>query len=80
MAAKAKRKSSARSKGKRTTHRSTAGTKLYGERSASGEFEDVQTFERAHERDIKLRSKAEQARKKSKKKSKKKAKNRPKKK
>jgi hypothetical protein len=74
MAAKAKRKTSTRGKAKRTTHRSTSGTKLYGKRSASGEFEDLQTFERAHERDIKLRSKAERARKKGKKKAKKKAK------
>ncbi len=62
-----------KSKGKRTTHRSTSGAKLYAKRSGSGRFEDVQTFERAHERDIKLRSNAERAAGSSRRKAKKKA-------
>ena len=48
---------------KRTTHRSKSGTKLYAKRGKSGKFEDIQTFERAHERDIKRKSKAEGAKK-----------------
>jgi DNA-binding protein HU-beta len=66
--AAAKSRSRARGKSKRTTHRSTSGTKVYAKRSASGRFEDVQTFERAHERDIKRRSRAEVAKKKGKRK------------
>jgi hypothetical protein len=54
----------AKKKSSRTTHRSSKGKKLYAKRSGSGRFTDVQTFERAHERDIKRRSKAEGARKK----------------
>jgi hypothetical protein len=46
---------------RRTTHRSTKGTKLYAKRSASGTFEDVQTYKRAHASDIKRVSKAETA-------------------
>jgi hypothetical protein len=48
---------------KRTTHRSQSGTKLYAQRGKSGKFEDIQTFERAHERDVKRKSKAEGAKK-----------------
>ena len=44
---------------KRTTHRSSAGKKLYAERDASGKFEDIQTYERAHGSDVKRTSKAE---------------------
>ena len=44
---------------KRTTHRSSTGKKLYGERDADGQFEDVQTYERAHGQDVKRKSKAE---------------------
>jgi hypothetical protein len=44
---------------KRTTHRSSRGKKLYAERDAEGQFEDVQTYERAHGQDVKRRSKAE---------------------
>jgi hypothetical protein len=43
----------------RTTHRSTTGRKLYAVRAASGEFKDIQTFERAHRDDIAHHSKAE---------------------
>ena len=49
---------------KRTTHRSKSGKKLYAKRTKSGRFKDIQTFERAHERDIKRKSKAEGAKKK----------------
>jgi hypothetical protein len=43
----------------RTTHRSSKGKKLYAERDADGQFEDVQTYERAHGQDVKRRSKTE---------------------
>jgi hypothetical protein len=64
MAAKRATASSRAKKSSRTTHRSKSGRKLYAKRSGSGRFEDVQTFERAHERDIKRRSRAEAAKKK----------------
>lgn len=44
---------------KRTTHRSTAGKKLYAVRDNAGKFEDIQTYERAHGQDIKRKAKAE---------------------
>ena len=44
---------------KRTTHRSTAGKKLYAVRDKKGQFKDIQTYERAHERDVKRKSKKE---------------------
>jgi hypothetical protein len=37
---------------RRTTHRSSAGKKLYAVRDAGGKFKDIQTFERAHRDDI----------------------------
>ena len=40
----------------RTTHRSTAGKKLYAVRDASGRFKDIQTYERAHRQDLKSKS------------------------
>jgi DNA-binding protein HU-beta len=43
----------------RTTHRSTAGKKLYAVRDASGRFKDIQTYERAHRQDLKSKSGAE---------------------
>ena len=49
---------------KRTTHRSSTGTKLYAVRDAQGKFKDIQTYKRAHGQDIKRSSKAERARKK----------------
>jgi hypothetical protein len=49
------------SKARRTTHRSTAGKKLYGVRSAAGKFKDIQTYERAHRTDLAKSSKAERA-------------------
>jgi hypothetical protein len=48
-------------KAKRTTHRSTAGKKLYAVRDKEGKFKDIQTYERAHGQDIKRSSKAEKA-------------------
>ena len=33
---------------KRTTHRSAAGKKLYAKRSKTGQFNDIQTYKRAH--------------------------------
>ena len=48
-------------KARRTTHRSTAGKKLYAVRDASGRFKDIQTFERAHRADLAKTSKAETA-------------------
>lgn len=44
---------------KRTTLRSTRGKKLYAKRTGTGEFEDVQSFQRAHGSDVKRVSKAE---------------------
>jgi len=44
---------------KRTTHRSTTGTKLYAVRDAKGRFKDIQTYKRAQGSDIKRRSKTE---------------------
>jgi hypothetical protein len=43
-------------KGKRTTHRSKSGTKLYAVRDASGRFKDIQTYKRAHGQDVKRKS------------------------
>jgi hypothetical protein len=40
-------------KGRRTTHRSVAGKKLYAVRDAKGRFKDIQTYERAHRADVK---------------------------
>jgi hypothetical protein len=50
---------------KRTTHRSTKGTKLYAVRDKTGKFEDIQSYKRAHGSDIKRKSKAESAKKRS---------------
>lgn len=46
---------------KRTTHRSSKGTKLYAVRDSKGRFVDIQTYKRAHAMDIKRKSKAEAA-------------------
>ena len=48
-------------KARRTTHRSTAGKKLYAVRDAKGRFKDIQTYERAHRADMAHKSKAEKA-------------------
>ena len=45
----------------RTTHRSSAGKKLYAVRDAEGKFLDIQTYERAHRADLSKQSKAEKA-------------------
>ncbi len=44
---------------KRTTMRSSKGTKLYAVRDKSGKFKDIQTYKRAHGQDIKRKAKAE---------------------
>ena len=44
---------------KRTTHRSTTGTKLYAVRDAEGQFVDIQTYKRAHAADIRASAKDE---------------------
>jgi hypothetical protein len=44
---------------KRTTHRSSKGTKLYAVRDAKGRFKDIQTYKRAHTADMRRKSKAE---------------------
>jgi hypothetical protein len=44
---------------KRTTHRSSAGKKLYAKRDAKGRFKDIQTYERAHRADLKKRTSSE---------------------
>jgi hypothetical protein len=46
---------------KRTTHRSSKGTKLYAVRAADGTFKDIQTFKRAHKADLAKKSAAETA-------------------
>jgi hypothetical protein len=52
-------------KGRRTTHRSSTGTKLYAVRDANGRFKDIQTYKRAHGADLAKTSKAEAGTKKS---------------
>ena len=56
---------------KRTTHRSSKGTKLYAVRDKDGKFKDIQTYKRAHGADIKRKSKTETRKKTAKKASKK---------
>jgi hypothetical protein len=46
-------------KGRRTTHRSKAGRKLYALRDSKGRFKDIQTYERAHRADLAQSSKSE---------------------
>jgi hypothetical protein len=46
-------------KAKRTTHRSSSGTKLYAVRDSKGRFKDIQTYKRAHGADLKRKSKTE---------------------
>ena len=48
-------------KARRTTLRSSKGTKLYAVRDKTGKFKDIQTYKRAHGQDIKRKSKAETA-------------------
>jgi len=49
---------------KRTTHRSSKGTKLYAVRDSKGRFLDIQTYKRSHAADMRRKSKAETAKKK----------------
>lgn len=44
---------------RRTTHRSSKGTKLYAVRKADGTFADVQTYKRAHAADLRGSAKGE---------------------
>ena len=44
---------------RRTTMRSSKGTKLYAVRNADGTFKDIQTYKRAHAADMRHKSKAE---------------------
>jgi hypothetical protein len=46
---------------KRTTHRSSKGTKLYAVRDKKGRFKDIQTFKRAHSADMRRKSKKEKS-------------------
>lgn len=48
---------------KRTTHRSSTGTKLYAIRDSKGRFKDIQTYKRAHTADMRKRSKIEKKKK-----------------
>jgi hypothetical protein len=57
MAKRATKKPGA--KGRRTTHRSSKGTKLYAVRDKGGKFKDIQSYKRAHGADIKRKSKKE---------------------
>lgn len=43
----------------RTTHRSSAGKKLYAVRNEKGQFVDIQTYERAHRADLAKKAKGE---------------------
>jgi hypothetical protein len=44
---------------KRTTQRSSKGTKLYAVRDKKGRYKDIQSYKRAHGQDIKRKSKKE---------------------
>lgn len=44
---------------RRTTHRSSAGKKLYAVRDATGRFKDIQSYARAHAADLRRKSKDE---------------------
>ena len=46
-------------KAKRTTHRSSKGTKLYAVRDKKGQFKDIQTYKRAHTADMRRKAKDE---------------------
>jgi hypothetical protein len=53
---------------RRTTLRSSKGTKLYAVRAADGTFKDIQSYKRAHAADLRTSSKAETVKKAAKKK------------
>ncbi len=42
--------------GKRKTHRSSRGPKLYAVRDGKGRFKDIQVYERAHQRDLRRKT------------------------
>ena len=44
---------------KRTTHRSSKGTKLYAVRNKDGTFKDIQSYKRAHAADLRRKAKGE---------------------
>jgi hypothetical protein len=44
---------------KRTTHRSSKGTKLYSVRNRDGTFKDIQSYKRAHAADLRASAKGE---------------------
>jgi DNA-binding protein HU-beta len=46
---------------KRTTHKSSTGTKLYAVREEDGRFKDIQSYKKAHGSDVKRKSAAEKA-------------------
>ena len=46
---------------RRTTHRSSKGTKLYAVRDSKGRFKDIQTYKRAHAADMRRKSRTETA-------------------
>jgi len=48
---------------KRTTHRSSTGTKLYAVRDSKGRFVDIQTYKRAHGADLKKKATKEKGKK-----------------
>jgi hypothetical protein len=50
--------------GKRTTHRTSSGSKVYAVRDKSGKFKDVQSYKKAHGADVKKRSRSESSKKK----------------
>ncbi|MDH3309174.1 MAG: hypothetical protein OEM48_01525 [Gammaproteobacteria bacterium] len=49
-------------KARRTTHRSSKGTKLYAVRDSKGRFKDIQSYKRSHAADMRRKSKKEKAR------------------
>jgi len=53
----------AKKKARRTTHRSSKGTKLYAVRDAKGRIKDIQSYKRAHGADLKRKAKGETAKK-----------------
>ena len=46
---------------KRTTHSTSADSKVYAKRDRKGKFEDIQSYKKAHGSDVKRVSKAETA-------------------
>ena len=56
---KAGKKKATKKKARRTVLYSSKGKKLYAKRNASGEFQDIQQYSRAHAADIKRKAKDE---------------------